>query len=233
MSFLSDTATFRRVTVAASLVTAALTSLAWTALEPPFPDGFEARLTTIDDAGVSAAVSASLFTFSQLPMLAAVLGIAHLIRRGAPVLSNLGGALAVLGTFGHAVFGGVALVTVVMAGDPARRTEYAGLLEDVESSPAMAFAAAGLVGTVLGLLLLSIGLWRSRVVSRWVPVTLWFFLAVEFVGANLSDYASYVAGLSLLVCFVAIAQQVWASPRSDWSTVTTPSPTPYPTSSRV
>jgi hypothetical protein len=217
MSHLSDTATFRRTATAAGLVVAAVASAASVVLQPPFPDGYAARLAAIHDAGASAAVSAALFTVAQLPMLAAVLGIAHLLRRGAPVASNLGGLLGVLGTFGHAVFGGVALVTVVMAADPAQRAVHAALLQDVESSPLMLFAATGLIGTVLGLLTLSIGLWRSRVVARWVPGTLWVFLVVEFVGTNLSHYATYVSGLCFLAAFGAIARQVWESPRSEWA----------------
>lgn len=217
MNHLSDTATFRRTATATGLVVAAVASAASVVLQPAFQDGYAARLAAIHDAGASAALSAALFAFAQLPMLAAVLGIAHLLRRGAPVLSNLGGLLGVLGTFGHAVFGGVALVTVVMAGDPAHRTEYAALWRDVESSPLMLFAGTGLVGTVLGVLLLSIGLWRTQVVARWVPVTLWVFLVVEFVGTNLSSYASYVSGLCFLAAFGAMAHQVWTSPPWTWA----------------
>lgn len=217
MKHLSDTAAFRRTAAATGLVAAAVVSTASTVLQPPFPDGYSERLAAIHDAGAAAAASAALFTFAQLPMLVAVLGIAHLIRHGAPVLSNLGGLLAVLGTFGHTVFGGVALVTVVMAADPAHRPEYAGLWGDVESSPVMLFAAAGLVGTVLGLLLLSIGLWRSRAVARWVPLTLWLFLVVEFAGSGLSSHAGYVSGLCLLAAFTGIAREVWVSPPSAWA----------------
>jgi hypothetical protein len=217
MTALSDTATFRRAVAAAGLVAAALTSAASMVLMPPFTEGYDARLAAIHDAGASGAASAALFTLAQLPMLAAVLALAHLVRRGSPVLSNVGGLLAVVGTFGHAVFGGVSLVTVVMAGDPARRAAYAGLWQDVESSPVMVFAAAGLVGTVLGLVLLSIGLWRSRAVPRWVPALLWLFLVVEFVGTNLTDRAAYFSGLCLMVAFTAVARQVWTSPRADWA----------------
>lgn len=208
MSALTDPTTFRRNLAATGLVAAGLLSLAWVALQPPFPAGYEDRLAAIDDGGTAAAASAALFVASQLPMLGAVLGIAHLLRREAPVLSNVGGLVAVLGCFGHAVFGGVSLVTVVMAADAGRRAEYAGLLGEVESSPVMVFAALGLLGTVLGLLLLAVGLWRARVVARWVPALLVAFLVVEFVGAGISDWASYLSGTLLLVAFGAISRVV-------------------------
>ena len=69
---------------------------------------------------------------------------------------------------------------------------------------------------MLTLVLLSIGLFRTRIVPRWVPALLWAFLALEFVGSNISEFASYAAGTCLLIGFGAIAAHVWRSPRADW-----------------
>jgi hypothetical protein len=205
-----------RALVAASLVAAAGLSLVWVALEPPFPESYAARLAAIEEAGPSAAVSAFLFTVNQLPWLVAVLGIAWLGHQGAPRLSVAGGVLATFGAFGHAVYGGAMIVSVLMAQDAAHRPAHAALLEDMEYSPLlMVFAAAGLVGTVIGLTVLGFALWRSGVVARWVPAALWAFLVVEFVGSNLSDLATYASGLCLAVAFGALARQVWRSERRD------------------
>ena len=195
---------------AACLGVAALGSVIWVALQPPFPEGYDARLAAIDEAGTGAAISAFLFTASQLPWLAAVVGIAWLAHRGSSRFAAVGGTLAVLGGFGHAVFGGAMLVTVLMARDVADRPVMAELLETIESSPLLIpFMAAGLLGTVLGLLLLGVALWRSRVVPRWVPLVLWAFLVVEFVGSNLSEYATYLSSVCLLLSFGALAQRLW------------------------
>ncbi len=219
---MKDTATFRRTAVVVGLTGAVVTSTVWSVLEPAFPAEVTDRLAAIEDGGTGAAVSAAAFAVTQLFMLAAVLGIAHLIRHGSPVLSNLGGALAVVGVIGHAVFSGSALMMLTMAGDPANREVYARLVEDFESSPMMAFAAAGLLGTVFGILLLSIGLWRSRAVPRWIPAMLWAFLVIEFVGSNLSDHATYAALLCLALAFGGLALEVARTPRSDWETATAP-----------
>ena len=198
-----------RTTSALGLVLAAIMSVAWTVLAPPFPDGYAARLVAIDEGGTSALVSAALFAASQLPMLVAVLAIGRLAASRAPRLARAGVVLAVLGAFGHAVFGGVSLATVVMARDAANRDVHAAVLEAVEGEPAiMLFAAAGLLGTVLGLLVLAIALWRSRAVARWIPALLGVFLVVEFVGSNLSDFAPYASGVCLLVAFGALAVAV-------------------------
>ncbi len=212
-----DTATFRRTAVGVSMIAAGITSAIWTLTMPAFPADYAERLDAIDEAGASGTVSAVFFCVSQLFWLGVVLGIAHLIRRGSPTLSNIGGAVAVVGTLGHAVFGGANLITLGMAQDTANRELYAALIEDFESSPMMIFAMAGLLGTVLGLLLLSIGLFRSRVVPRWIPALLWAFLVVEFIGTALSDYASYVSVIALVLVFGALAHHVWQSPVSDWA----------------
>ena len=213
---MKDPAVFRRTVAAVGLVGAVITSAVWTVLEPEFPTDYAERLAAIDEAGTGGAVSAAAFSVSQLFMLAAVLGIAHLIRRGSPAMSNIGASLAVIGVLGHAVFGGSMLMTATMASDQDNRELYADLIEDFESSPFMIFAAAGLIGTVLGVLLLSIGLWRSRVTARWVPATLWAFLVIEFVGTALSDYATYAALACLALAFGELARVVWTSSRLDW-----------------
>ena len=238
---MKNTATFRRTAVGLSLVAAVITSAIWTLTMPAFPADYSERLAAIDEAGASGTISAVFFCVSQLFWLGAVLGIAHLMRRGSPALSNIGGAVAVVGTLAHAVFGGANLITLGMAQDTANRELYAALIEDFESSPMVAFAMAGLLGTVLGLLLLSIGLFRSRVVPRWIPVLLWSFLVVEFVGTALSEYASYVSAIALAFAFGALARHVWQSPESDWagpeapaaSTVATQQRRPTPSESLV
>lgn len=223
---MSDPAVFRRTAAVVGLIGAVVTSAVWTVLEPAFPTDQVERLAAIDDGGAGAAVSAAFFPLSQVFMLAAVLGIGHLIRQGAPRLSNLGTSVAVLGVLGHCVFAGASLMTVTMAADQANREVYAELVADFESSPMMAFAAVGLLGTVLGLVLLSVGLWRAHVGPRWVPITLGLFLVVEFAGSALSDYSTYASLVCLGVAFGGLAQTAAQSPRSDWAVGTAPVPQP-------
>ena len=212
-----DSATNRRNLAAGSLLAAAALSAVSVVLQPAFDSGYAERLATIEDAGGTAIVSAVAFVVAQLPMMAAMLAIAHLLRERAPRLSAAGATLGVLGAFGHAVIGGVNMTWLVMAADKADRATYAGLMEQVDSSPIMAFGALGLLGTVLGILLLSIGLWRARVEPRWVAPLLWLFLVVEFVGTGLSEYASAASAVLFLIAFGALARTVWTSPRAAWT----------------
>ena len=215
-------ASFRRTTAAVGLVTTALLSTVSIVLAPPFPGSPERLLAEIDAAGASATISAFTFTLAQLPFIAAVLGVGHLLRDRAPVLSSVGTTIAVIGAFGHSVFGGVSMVRVTMAADEANRSVHAQTLTQAESSPLAAFMAMGLLGTVVGILLLAIGLWRAGVAPRWAGPLLVAFLVVEFVGTAFSQWASLVSAVLYLVAFTGLAVTVWRTPAAAWTT-----PPPY------
>ena len=214
---MKDTALFRRNAVVACLVLAPLLLLVSSALQPPFVGDHVERLAGLDDAGGAAWASNVLFIVAQVPMLVAFLGIAHVLRARSPRIANIGGGLGVVATFGEAVMGGTGLVYLTMAGDSANRELFARVWQDMESSPAMMFAVAGFGLTVVTQVLLSIGLFRSRLVPRWVPALVWAFLVLELVLSNLSEYASYAGSLCLLVAFAAVARTVVASPRQAWA----------------
>lgn len=211
---MKSTIPFRKL-AAGALMAQAVLSIVSVVLQPDLSGDAGARLAAIDDAGVPAAVSAATFVLGQLPFAVALLAIAHLIGRGAPRLARTGGTLGVLGCFGHSVFGGIMLAEVVMAHDTGHRAVFTGLVEDIESTPVMVFAVLGLAGTVLGLLLLAIGLFRSRVVPAWIPGLLVAFLVIEFAGSGISQYASYLSGILLLVASVALARVVLDGTPSD------------------
>ena len=116
----------------------------------------------------------------SVTFLVAVVAIAALSHRGAPRTSWTGGVLGVLGGFGHAVFGGLALSYLALAADAGHRDVLGDVVTRIEAGPAQLFMAMGLVGTVLGLVLLGVALFRSRVVPRWIPVALWAFVVLEF-----------------------------------------------------
>jgi hypothetical protein len=103
-------------------------------------------------------------------------------------------------TFGLAqlpFFGGISIAMLAMAADAPHRAIHTDLLEQIESGPAAVFMAMGLLGSVLGILLLGIGLFRAHVIPRWVQIMLWAFLVVEFAGSALSEWASSPPGFSI------------------------------------
>jgi len=198
-----------RVAAATSLVVTAALSVVSILFEPEFSADPTDRLTAIADGGTSAAVSAVAFTLSQLPFLFGVVVIALYCFGRAPKLAVAGGVLASLGGFGHAVFGGIALSQLAMADSP-ETAAMGKVVEAIESGPAIPFMAMGLLGTVLGLLLLGIALFRSQLVPRWIPLAMWGFLVVEFVGTSMSDWAAPAAGALYLVAFGGLAAHLMA-----------------------
>lgn len=212
----SSTASYRRLLTAGCLVSTALLTALSVALQPDFGETTAQRLALIEDSGGAATVSAAAFVLAQLPFLGAVLGIGHLLRERAPRLANVAPTVAALGGFGHAVFGGAMLLTVSMAGVPGSSRPYVEALDSFESSPAMVFAAMGLLGTVLGILLLAAGLWRAQVGPRWVPPALVGFVVVEFAGTALTTWASPVSAALYVGAFVALAVTVRSTSDQAW-----------------
>lgn len=223
-------ATYRRGAAATCLVLAGVLCATFMVLAaaPGYGSDHVERLQAIADAGGTTTVSFLAFATYQLPLMIGLLGIAHLLRGRTPLLANVGATLAAIGAFGYAVYGGSQLVIPAMAADAANLELFAQLRADAESLTEP-FAALGMVGSVLGLVLLSIALWRAAVGPRWVPVTLWAFFVVEFVGTALSPSASLVSAALLLVALLALAVVVQRSPLSAWSSAVDVAPS-LPTS---
>jgi hypothetical protein len=204
-----------RRTAAAALVLAASMLAVSTMTQPDVTGGAVQKLSAIDAGGGLAVLSAALFGLAQLPFALGLLAVGGLLRERSSRLARSGATLGVLGAFGHTLFAGVSFTYLVMATDPTRRAAYAHLVSDIESSPAMLVSLVGLGGTVLGLLLLAIGLFRSGVGPRWVGPVLWAFLVVEFVGTGLSSRAAYLSAALLVVAFVGLARTVLAEDEVD------------------
>ncbi|HEX5510830.1 MAG TPA: hypothetical protein VFX41_03890 [Actinomycetales bacterium] len=202
-----------RLLAAVSLAATALLTTAWTLTEPEISGDFDVWLASLAEAGGRAQLSGVAFVLAQLPFLVGMAGLARWLQPSR--LATVGGVFAVLGGFGHAVYGGVILAQTVMAADRTNASVYAGLLEDLESTPALVpFMAFGLLGTVVGVLLLSIAWWRSRTEPRWVAPLLWAFLLVEFVGTNFSAWAAYLSTLLYLVALGTMALRMGGGSRS-------------------
>ena len=196
-----------RIFAAVCLVVTALVSLVSVLLQPEFPSDPADRLEAIAESGTTGTISLLAFALAQLPFMIAAVAIAALAA-GARRTAIIGGVLAVLGGFGHAVFGGIGLAYLEMSGDATNRDAMGAVVESIEAGPAVVFMAMGLIGTVLGIVLLGVALFRSSSVPRWIPVTLWAFVVVEFAGAGFSEWASYLAGLLYLAAFTGIALEL-------------------------
>lgn len=210
-------AVFRRAAAAAGLLGAALLAAASRFLYQPQDTGPTALLVSFSAAHGRALASTVLFVVAELPGIAAALGIGHLLRSRRPALSNIGTSLAVAGAFADAVAGAFTLVFVQMAQVPSASPAYADVVARARTVE-HGFSLVGLLGTVLGLLLLSIGLFRAHIGPRWVPPLLWAFLALEFVGSSILPFLGLVSVLVLLAAYTALAATVARSSAAEWAT---------------
>jgi len=202
-----------RLLAAVSLAATAVLTTVWTLTEPEISGDFDVWLASLAEAGGRAQLSGVAFVLAQLPFLIGMAGLARWLQPSR--LATVGGVFAVLGGFGHAVYGGVMLAQTVMAADRTNASVYVGLLEDLEATPVLVpFMAFGLLGTVVGVLVLSIAWWRSRTEPRWVAPLLWAFLLVEFVGTNFSAWAAYLSTLLYLVALGMMALRLGGGSRS-------------------
>ncbi|WP_256841499.1 hypothetical protein [Ornithinimicrobium cryptoxanthini] len=207
-----------RTAVAISLVVGAALIVVSVLLMPDFSGGHRERLEAIAAAQGTATISALSFTASQLFLAVGLVGVAHLVRSRVPLLATLGGSLAVLGTFGHAVYGGVNVLMLAMAQDLAALDAHAAVLARGEGGIGIPFMAAGLLGTVLGFILLGVAVWRGGLGPRWVGPAMLVWVVVEFVGSGFSQWAGYASGALYAVIFGALAHAVWQSSISHWQT---------------
>lgn len=215
---MKNTAALTRATVVASLVACGVVTVIAVLLMPDFTGGEDEWLRAIAAAPTTSAVSALLYVGSQLPFAVGLAGVAHLLRERTPVLAALGALLAVLGAFGHAVYGGVNVVMLSMADNLDDVTVHTAVLKDAAGGVAIPFMAMGLIGTVLGLVLLGVAVWRAQLGPRWLGPVLVAFVVVEFAGAGISAWAGYASGVLFLLGFLALALTVARSTTDAWTT---------------
>lgn len=155
---------------------------------------------------------------AQLFLIVGLLGVAHLVRSRVPVLAALGGALVLLGVFGHAVYGGVNLVMLSMSQDTGAHEVHAAVLSHGEQGIAIPFMAAGLLGTAVGFIVLGAAVWRGGLGPRWVGPAMIAWVPLELIGAGLSVWAGYASGALYALILGTLAIAVGRSSITHWQT---------------
>jgi hypothetical protein len=141
----------------------------------------------------------AVFVVGLIPATVAVIWVT---RRLTPRLTTAGAAITMVGFFaGIALLGGIetpALVTAQHRLDP---TAIAPLEKAVTDEPLMLFSALlFILGIVVGLAILGVALWRSRVVPAWMGI------ALLVGGATHPFIPNHVGqGVGLLVAAVGFA----------------------------
>lgn len=166
----------------------------------------------------------STWTFATLlGLLAAVLfvpavvGMVHLTRDRGVVLGHVGGALALLGAVGYACHQMLFVVLGEMARMEGQREAVISVGKQLDSSATIGIIAMlmFLLSLSLGLILLTIGLYRARIVPIWVPICIVLSILPAFVPVD-SDYPGYAAFVLLAVGLGAVGVKVLGMSDADW-----------------
>lgn len=125
--------------------------------------------------GVRAVIGTVAVPFMAIAFLAAARVLAERARRTAIVA----GSLLLTGMWGFVGIHLLALLQLPGSQDPAGS---AGFFEAAQSSPVLGalFLAPFLIGTALGMVVLTVGMLATGVVARWIPAFWLVFIAIDF-----------------------------------------------------
>lgn len=199
----------RRVGSGSSMILAPLLWFASSALGP----GHEAS-QNLDEMLPQVAADPDRFLASVLLglvslalLVPAVLGIAHLLHGRRPLLALTGAALVVVGILSSAVLHGVQLVQHQMIHAAADRDQMVALLQRLQGAIGSKVVLVGLVlGLFVGWVILSAGLFVTRLVPRVIPVSVVASLVLNVAGLERASRLVFLIGLGWLGILVMAKQ---------------------------
>lgn len=118
------------------------------------------------------------------PLMLAMLVLGYVARRGAPVLATLGAGISFV-SYANWSSGGLGdqdVLTLHQAGFDAAAIQRA-VEASYEHPVAMVASLGWVIGHILGMILLGLALYRSRVVPRWVGVAIVACQPIHLIGA--------------------------------------------------
>jgi hypothetical protein len=220
----SDSSRFFKTVVGACLIASPLILLASALVAPEIKSGEADQLAVIaQDPGRYYLFTVLVFVSTAL-WLPLVLGLMHMVREKAAALGNVGGSLALTGTLvgiGDAVS---QLFIWQMVSPRADRAQMVALLVRFDNTAGAAiFFRIGGPALVIGMVILSIALYRARAVPAWAAVgtAVGTFLNIAGFVAS-SNLLVIVSSVVLLVSLAWIGRLVLARNDREWELATVP-----------
>jgi hypothetical protein len=202
-----DIRSFSRICGATCLVLGPLAAMVGTGLSPVH-DGDSAAVAIARAAAHRGAMRAHVAVeLAIVLMVPAMLMVSRLGRRGAPWLAMLGGWLASLGWLAGLASGLTIDLVVLHAYSAPHRKAAISLARSVMNDPRVgALVGVFVISHLLGMLLLGIALWRSRVVPAWAAVTVGLSM---FLHAALHSTTPRVDAATFVLLEVGAAACAW------------------------
>jgi len=217
---ITDANNFRRTLAGLCLIAAPVAGLAATVVAPPAALDIGERLTIVAEHSTRFLAANLLAVLLQILLVPALLGLLHLLKGRGVVLGHIGGGLALAGVFGY--MGVLATEFVVLQMAQGDRREMISLAERVYGSVGFAvFLMMFLFGLLLGLIVLSVALWRARIAPIWAAACIALASVLDLV-ASTSTVAVVLAWILLLAGLGWIGSKVLSMSDEDWAQGRTP-----------
>jgi hypothetical protein len=189
----------------AALPAAPLTTLLGVLLRPSTPDSVGGTLDVIAANQGRWLAAAVLSVAGQLLFVPAGIALARLLRSAGSRAGAIGGALLVTTGALH-----VGVLGYTMAQIPLAEAGAVAAAEAMFESPAfLVLLLPTLLTVYVGIVLVAVALWRTRLTPRWVPVALVVAPALEFVHDPWGTVATFTVWTA---AFAAVALERRASP---------------------
>ena len=167
-------------------------------------------------------VEQTALVVSSLVMPLGLLGIAHVCRFGAPVLTAIATPLVLWGMWGFGNVLGMGYIAGTVAASVLSVDDAVRLEEGLSGHPGVVVTALlpHLVGSFVGLVLLSVAAWRSRAFPRTAVVLLVAFLVWDFALAPAGRIDAHVL---LVMAWTWLGVHLLRMPDDVWRGIRQPS----------
>ena len=187
--------------------------LAWSLTQAPF-NGYAGEFAFIREnmaLWITSTVFGILMSYTFIP---AVLALVHLAQQRSAAIAYLGGSLACVGAAFHGSLLGFQLTEAPLVASGLSNDQLVTIAERLYGHTAFTVILMPVIGFYVGLVLLALAMWRSRVVKFWVPLLIIAGIAIEFLGPP--AYKARIMFVFFLVAFGWIGVKVLRMGDSAW-----------------
>jgi hypothetical protein len=210
---------FSKIAVGVSLIAAPLLTLVSAVVSPAIKSDEAAQIAVIAQHPARFYAFA-VFTFAGIALFVpAILGLMHLCRDRAPGWGNWGGALSLLGVIIAVGDGATQWLVWQMGAAGADRAQMAALLHRYDSAAgsSLPFTIGGLA-LVVGIAMLSVGLYRARAVPAWAALGFVAGIVLNIAGFTASSVGILiVSSVILLAALGSIGWRILSESDDAWA----------------
>lgn len=164
-----------------------------------------------------AALLSNLLLIPLMLLVPAMIYAARVARRRSPATAFVGGGLAALGWTAGLISIGAGQIALYQGSQLPDPSGAAALIDAVNTDPVYGtLVGMFVIGHLVGMIVLGIGLWRSRAVPVWAAACFVAYPVLHFVGSATSPVLDRAANVLLLISGLVLAVKVARTPNDEW-----------------